>query len=112
MAFFKLDWNNVLFWFCTVLTVIVVNILQTESLPYPKSSNYKTNRNYLPFLNKDYCKIPGSENEAKYTDLITSIVEQMQENADGTMTCFSIFVDDDSFSEGRTITRIDFSINV
>ena len=61
----------------------------------------RTNQNRsLLALNKNYCFKSNNRRNGKPSGLISSIIHEMQENADGTLSCISIFANDDSFAKG------------
>ena len=87
--------------FCVMLVVMVHCFLSTESMQYTLKSNHESNRRNFEPLNKNYCKITSSQNDGRSSDLISSIIHEMQKNADGTLSCISIFAnEEDSFAQG------------
>ena len=82
-------------------------ILSIDSSSFSKKSNHKynQNRNLLP-INKNYCTASKNQKKGEPSNLISSIIHQMQENADGQLSCISIFANYDSFSEGKKFENI------
>ena len=104
---YKLNLNNDFFCFYIMLAMMNESILSLDSTSFSKKSNYKNNqnRNLLP-INKNYCTESKNEKKSEPSNLISSIIHQMQENADGSLSCISIFANDDSFSEGKKFKNI------
>ena len=106
MTFFKNFWCNDLFLFYIAFNVIVNVISPINSSPSNQRIGQENNRNHLLQLDTNYCKNTGTLKdelplEEKRNDLITAIIRQMQDNGDGTLSCISIFADDDdSFAQG------------
>ena len=93
--------------FCVLLVVIVNCITSSDSLQNSLKSNFESKERYFEPLNKNYCKITSSQNDGPSSNLISSIIHEMQKNADGTLTCISIFAnEDDSFAQGTLILKI------
>ena len=83
------------------VVVIANSIISIMSLSSNENFYHKTyeNRSLLA-LNKNYCNKIDYRRNDKPLDLISSIIHEMQENADGKMSCVSIFANNDSFAEG------------
>ena len=102
IMFYKFNLYNDLFCFYIMLAVINDRILSIDSSSFSNKSNHKSNqnRNLLP-INKNYCTVSKNQRNSESSNLISSIVHQMQENADGSLSCISIFANCDSFSESK-----------
>lgn len=97
--------------FCIMLVVMVSFTSSTDSLQYSLKSNLESNKRYFEPLNKNYCKITTSRHDGRASNLISSIIIEMQENADGTLSCVSIFAnEDDFFAQGTMILNKSFVI--
>ena len=71
------------------------------SLSSTENFGHRTNQNRsLLALDKNYCHEDEYRRNGQPSGLISSIIHEMQENADGTLSCISIFANDDSFAEG------------
>ena len=85
------------------ISVVVIEncIISIMSLSSDENFYHKTNQNRsLLAFNKNYCNKIDYRRNGKPLDLISSIINEMQENADGKMSCVSIFAYNDSFTEG------------
>ena len=82
------------------------------SLSSTEKFGHRTNQNRsLLALNKNYCHETDYRRNGIPSGLISSIIHEMQENADGTLSCISIFANDDSFAKGMISTDILFIIS-
>ena len=73
---------------------------------------HRSNQNRsLLALNKNYCHETDYRTNSIPSGLISSIIHEMQENADGTLSCISIFANDDSFAKGMINIYILFLIS-
>ena len=105
--FYKFNLYSDLFCFHIMFAMINEGILSIDSSSFSKKSNHKNNqnRNLLP-INKNYCTASKNQKKGEPSNLISSIIHQMQENADGQLSCISIFANYDSFSEGKKFENI------
>ena len=72
---------------------------------------HRSNQNRsLLALNKNYCHETDYRTNGIPSGLISSIIHEMQENADGTLSCISIFANDDYFAKGMLNIDILFLI--
>ena len=97
---------NHIFLFYIAFNVIANVISPINSTPSSQKLYQENDMNHLLQLDKNYCKSANSPNQGppiveNKNDLITAIIRQMQENGDGTLSCISIFADDDDlFAQG------------
>ena len=101
-----------IFCFWNKVIVIANSIISILSLSSTDKFGHRTYQNRsLIALNKNYCRKIDYRRYGKPSGLISSIIHEMQENADWTMSCISIFANIDSFAEGMIYIEILFLIS-